>query len=49
MPLEIGDIVVASHSNGFLEDVVEINDQSDTVFIHTELANCKENSNHGQR
>ena len=42
-PINVGDVVVGNHSNGFLERVNEVRQDRGRTFIHTELTRCADN------
>ena len=41
--INVGDIMVGNHSNGFLETVNEVRQDQGRTFIHTELTRCSGN------
>ena len=48
-PLAVGDILAGNQSHGFLENVVETNNETDGFLVHTELSKCDVGSMHGKR
>ena len=42
-PINVGDVIVGNHSNGFLERVDEVRQDDGRTFIHTELTRCADN------
>ena len=44
-----GAILVSNQSSGFLERVIAINKTSDSLFVHTKLVQCTEETNISSR
>ena len=41
--IDVGDVIVGNHSNGFLERVNEVRQDHGRTFIRTELTRCADN------